>query len=90
MRFILNFIFYGVLFYLIYLTFPDAFFVMVSWANSIVEVLKDFYHQLAGKVQDWKGQRPVSTYFPQQAFLILLMGSHPLRELLQKKFSKKR
>lgn len=54
MRFILGFICYGILFYLIYLFFPDAFFTLVSWANSATELLKDFYSQLAGKVQEWR------------------------------------
>lgn len=34
-RFILNFIFFGVLFYAISLFFPDAFQTLVSWAGKV-------------------------------------------------------
>ncbi len=68
MRFILNFIFYGVLFYLIYLAFPDAFFKMVSWAHAIAEFIQDLYMQLAAKVHDWRTQRHGSNPPPEQAF----------------------
>lgn len=56
MRFILGFIFYGILFYLIYLFFPDAFLKLVSWADSLTEILKDLYTQLAAKIQEWRGR----------------------------------
>lgn len=41
MRFILNFIFFGILFYVIYLYFPEAFHTLVSWAGAVVNFLKD-------------------------------------------------
>jgi predicted PurR-regulated permease PerM len=41
MRFILNFIFFGILFYLIWLYFPDAFQTLVSWANHTVAFFRD-------------------------------------------------
>lgn len=59
MRFILNFIFFGVLFYAIYLAFPDVFFTMVGWANKIYEFLKEIFIQLSDKIQDMRGQRGV-------------------------------
>jgi hypothetical protein len=73
MRFILNFIFYGVLFYLIYLAFPDAFFTMVSWAHSLAEFIKDLYMQLAAKVHDWRTSRPGGPNPPDQALLFVSM-----------------
>ena len=54
MRFILNFIFFGVLFYAIYLFFPDVFHTLVTWANAIYEFLKDIIMQISGRVQEWK------------------------------------
>jgi hypothetical protein len=42
MRFILNFIFFGILFYLIYQYFPEAFQTLVSWAGAVVNFIKDF------------------------------------------------
>ena len=40
MRFIFNFIFFGILFYVIWLMFPDAFKTLVSWADQIVLFIK--------------------------------------------------
>lgn len=57
MRFIFNFIFFGILFYLIYLAFPDAFFTMVSWADKLTTLIKDLYLQLADKIHAWEQQR---------------------------------
>lgn len=56
MRFILNFIFFGVLFYAIFLMFPDAFHTLVGWANSIYEFLRDILLVLIGKIQEWRGE----------------------------------
>ncbi len=54
-RFIVNFILYGILFYLIYLFFPDAFMTLVSWVNQAYEFLRDLGMQIWGKVQEWRG-----------------------------------
>ena len=40
-RFIFNFIFFGVLFYAIWLFFPDAFNTLASWAAKVYEVIVD-------------------------------------------------
>lgn len=40
-RFILNFIFFGVLFYAISLFFPDAFQTLVSWAGKVYTFIVD-------------------------------------------------
>ena len=52
MRFILNFIFFGVLFYAIHTLFPDTFSTMVGWADKIYEFMRDLLLQLFGKIQD--------------------------------------
>ena len=49
MRFILNFFFFGLLFYLIYLFFPEAFHTLVSWADRTVEFLKE----VGMRISDW-------------------------------------
>lgn len=41
MRFIINFLFFGILFYLIWMYFPDAFKTLVSWAEQIVVFFRD-------------------------------------------------
>jgi hypothetical protein len=71
MRFILNFIFFGVLFYAIYLIFPDAFHTMVGWANSIYEFIRDIFLQLTSKVQEWRGQKGPHNPSPQRALFLI-------------------
>ncbi len=41
MRFIFNFFFYGILFYLIWRFLPETFDTLVAWMNSIYVVLQD-------------------------------------------------
>lgn len=48
-RFIFNFIFFGVLFYAIWIFFPDAFTTLVSWAQSIYSFLVD----IGAKIFEW-------------------------------------
>jgi len=50
MRFILNFIFFGILFYLIWLYFPEAFHTLQSWADAIVHWVKDMFQLLMEKI----------------------------------------
>jgi len=54
MRFILNFFFFGILFYLIYLFFPDAFHTLVSWADRVYEFLKDLFMTLSERFHAWR------------------------------------
>ncbi|OJU81124.1 MAG: hypothetical protein BGO10_09480 [Chlamydia sp. 32-24] len=41
MRFIVNFILFGILFYIIYLYFPEAFATLVSWVSQLFDFLRD-------------------------------------------------
>ncbi len=50
MRFILNFIFFGILFYLLWVYFPDQFEILKSWAASAVDLIKQLYHTLMDKL----------------------------------------
>jgi hypothetical protein len=47
MRFLLNFIFFGLLFYGIFLFFPDAFKWLTSWAQSFYSLFQGVFHQIA-------------------------------------------
>jgi hypothetical protein len=51
MRFIFNFIFFGLLFFLIYIFLPETFATLVSWVNSLYEVLRDAVLWIIDKVQ---------------------------------------
>ncbi len=68
MKFILNFIFFGVLFYAIYLAFPEVFFTMAGWADKMYHFLSNIILTLSGKLQETKGS--VLTY-SRQALLLL-------------------
>lgn len=74
MRFILNFIFFGFLYYVIYLFFPDAFHTLVSWANTSFDYLRELFLQLSGKIQ--KGDQTLNPV-PQQALLWILFSLKP-------------
>lgn len=49
-RFILNFILFGALFYLIWHFFPDTFTILVSWIKAIVEVVQQLLTDLYNKI----------------------------------------
>jgi len=51
MRFILNFIFFGILFYIIYLFFPDAFQTLVAWANKTYEFFRNLILEWSGEAR---------------------------------------
>ena len=71
MRFIFNFILFGIIFYLLYVFFPDAFSTLVSWANKTFEFLRDVFMQIAAKISGWRGE-PAGTGTPtHQAILFL-------------------
>lgn len=72
MRFILNFIFYGILFYAIYLAFPEAFMKLVSWANTIYEFLRDIFVQLWARLQELRGTPKGGEAVPPHQALILI------------------
>ena len=48
MRLILGFIFFGLLFYAIWLFFPDAFAVLVSWAAKFFNFFEELWNSTFG------------------------------------------
>ncbi|CCB87545.1 MULTISPECIES: hypothetical protein [Parachlamydia] len=54
MRFIFNFIFFGILFYLIWLYFPDAFKTLVEWASNTFDFFKHLVQTAVEKVNETK------------------------------------
>lgn len=58
MRFILGFIFFGLLFYAIWYFFPQAFETLATWAGNIFAFFKDLFNNLAEKFQSAK-EEPV-------------------------------
>lgn len=71
MRFIFNFIFFGFLFYLIYLIFPDAFSTMVGWANKLYIFLKDLFLLLYAKINEMMGKQGETSPSPHQALFLI-------------------
>ena len=49
MRFIFNFIFFGLLFFIIWHYFPDVFTTLVSWASKTFDFLKELANELIDK-----------------------------------------
>lgn len=70
MRFIFNFFFFGVLFYLIWMFFPDAFLTLVSWADHVVAFFKELILGVVDKVQHAKPPTPAAPA-PSAAWLLL-------------------
>lgn len=66
MKFIWNFFFFGILFYLIWMFFPDAFMTLVGWANHVVAFFRELIISLWDKFQH---AAPASTA-PAAALLI--------------------
>lgn len=67
MRFIWNFFFFGILFYLIWLFFPDAFLTLVNWADHVVAFFRDLIMGFYNKVQH---HDTTTTTTPSSAWLI--------------------
>lgn len=68
MRFLWNFFFFGILFYLIWVFFPDAFLTLVNWANHVVAFFKELILGISEKVRhDLPAHQT-----PAQAWLIFL------------------
>lgn len=68
-RFILNFIGFGILFYVIYLFFPEAFHTLVSWADKSYAYLRDLFMDVKGKVHQGESAPPVHQAFMMVALL---------------------
>jgi hypothetical protein len=51
MRFIFNFVFFGLLFFLISRFLPETFETLVGWVNSLYEVLRDAVLWIVERVQ---------------------------------------
>lgn len=49
MRFIIGFIFFGLLFYAISIYFPETFHTLVEWAGNIFSYIKHLFEQLTSK-----------------------------------------
>lgn len=51
MRFVFNFFFFGIIFYLIWMFFPDAFLTLVGWADHVVAFFRDLFMGVSDKIQ---------------------------------------
>lgn len=59
MRFIFNFIFFGLLFFIIWQYFPDAFSTLVSWATTVFNFLRDIVTTIIHKFTAEKASHEV-------------------------------
>ena len=58
MRFILNFIFFGILFYVLWIYFPDVFHTLQGWAASTVEFFKHLFQVIMEKLNSMSATPP--------------------------------
>lgn len=72
MRFIFNFIFFGILFYLIWLAFPDAFRTMVGWADQIVAYFREIIMDLWSRYGQNPTNRPSNPQSPTEPRVALM------------------
>lgn len=77
MKFIFNFIFFGLLFFIIWHYFPDAFKTLVGWATATFEFLKNLGQELIDRINSSMshpkpegGHEPVKTLFTYLLFYI--------------------
>lgn len=68
MRFILNFFFFGFLFFLIYAFFPEAFATLVNWATIVYEFLRDLIQSAITAI---KGHREAPVPEKEQVMALL-------------------
>jgi hypothetical protein len=62
MRFIWNFFFFGFIFYLIWLFFPDAFQTLISWANYLYGFLHDLVLKAIERFSGHSSTGPTETH----------------------------
>ena len=74
MRFIWDFFIFGILFYLIWMFFPDAFATLVSWANHVVMFFKDLIGTVANKSHEYLPNTPPAVPAPATQLFMLLFG----------------
>jgi hypothetical protein len=55
MRFIFYFVFFGLLFYIIWMYFPEAFQTLVSWAAKLYNFLYNLVMGIVDHVNSWAG-----------------------------------
>lgn len=71
MRFIFYFVFFGLLFYIISMYFPEAFQTLVSWAATVFNFIHDLVVTIVDKINAWTGKpvhpaQPIPNEVPKQ------------------------
>lgn len=74
MRFILGFIFFGILFYAIWHFFPETFSTLVTWAGNIFQFFGDLIERIIAKFH--KEEVPIQETAPA---VLLFMIKHFLK-----------
>ena len=69
MRFLIEFIVFGIIFYAIFLYLPEVFQVMVSAAAKLFDMIRDGINALIGRVQSTPGGVPAHSFLPLLAYV---------------------
>lgn len=54
MRFIIYFIIFGLIYYAIYIYYPDAFHTLAGWAGKLFDTVRDIIVSLISKIDEWR------------------------------------
>lgn len=78
LRFIFYFIFFGLLFYLIWMYFPEAFQTLVSWVGKIYTFLHNLGEAIIEKLNSWMAtpkapEHPLTPQAPKEWLQLLLL-----------------
>lgn len=68
-RFIINFILFGLLFYAIWLFFPEAFAKLTTWAGDLFTYVRELFNQIGEKLKTEPAQPKTTTVTPALLFL---------------------
>ena len=74
MRFIIGFIFFGLLFYGIWLYFPEAFQTLVSWAAKVFDFFRELFEKISGSHPTTPPTTPLPNHEPKSILFFMLLG----------------
>lgn len=69
LRFIINFILFGLLFYALWLFVPDVFSKLTGWAGALFNYIQELLNQLGGRLRTEPAQPSVTPAAPALLFL---------------------
>jgi hypothetical protein len=72
-RFIINFILFGALFYLIWHFFPDTFTTLVTWIKALVEFTQTFFTDLFNRISTSSAKKEIEPIKTGLGFILFFL-----------------